>query len=65
MPLYDLDGYDPLTLAAKDGKTDVVKKLIAMKISPNSGTADGYSPLLAAIGHPEMGFSPVLGRHCP
>jgi hypothetical protein len=53
--LYDLDGYDPLTLAAKEGKIDVVKALLALKVSPNAEVADGYSPLLAAIAwHPEI-----------
>jgi hypothetical protein len=54
-PLYDLDGFDPLTLAAKEGKVEVVKQLLALKLSPNSKTADGYSPLLQALyDHPEI-----------
>ena len=54
-PLYDLDGDDPLTVAAKEGKTDVVKELLVRKVSPDSEAADGYPPLLAAISwHPEL-----------
>ena len=48
-PLYDLNGNDPLTLAAKDGQPEVVRKLLALKLSPNTLSADGYSPLLMAL----------------
>lgn len=50
-PLYDLDGLDPLTLAAREGKVEVVKQLLALKVSPNNKTADGYSPLLQALNY--------------
>jgi hypothetical protein len=55
-PLYDLDGKDPLTLAAEDGQLEVVRKLLALKLSPNTQSADGYSPLLMALNwdHPEI-----------
>ena len=48
-PLYDVDGFDPLTLAVKEGKVEVVKQLLTLNVSPNSESADGYSPLLAAL----------------
>jgi ankyrin repeat protein len=48
-PLYDLDGDDPLTLETRHGKADVLRKLLEVKVSPNSETAEGYSALLAAI----------------
>lgn len=48
-PLYDYDGRDPLTLAAYEGKTAVVRRLLALNLSPNTKSADGYSPLLMAL----------------
>jgi hypothetical protein len=54
-PLYDLDGFDPLTSAAKEGQLEVVRQLLKLKLSPNTESADGYSPLLMALwGHPEI-----------
>jgi Ankyrin repeats (3 copies) len=55
-PLYDLNGHDPLTLAAMGGQTEVVKLLLTLNMSPNTESADGYSPLLAAFNwdHPEI-----------
>lgn len=59
-PLYDLDGFDPLTLAAKEGKVDVVKQLLALNVSPNSESADGYSPLLAALYLDNLDIAVIL-----
>jgi hypothetical protein len=54
-PLYDLDGLDPLTLAVKEGKVEVVKQLLALKLSANSKTAEDYSPLLQSLNdYPEI-----------
>jgi cytohesin len=60
VPLYDLDGFDPLTLAAKEGKIEVVKQLLALKLSPNSKTADGYSPLLQALNYDNSEIASLL-----
>lgn len=54
-PLYNLDGLDPLTSAAKEGQLEVVRQLLKLKLSPNIESADGYSPLLMALrDHREM-----------
>jgi ankyrin repeat protein len=59
-PLYDLDGSDPLTLAAKEGKVEVVKQLLALNVSPNIEAADGYSPLLAALNLDHLEIAAAL-----
>jgi Ankyrin repeats (3 copies)/Ankyrin repeats (many copies) len=59
-PLYDLDGFDPLTLAAKEGKVEVVKQLLAFNVSPNIETADGYSPLLASLNLDHLEIAALL-----
>ncbi len=55
-PLYDLDGHDPLAVAAKEGKVDVIRQLLKLGLSPNEKSADGYSPLLMALNweHPDV-----------
>jgi hypothetical protein len=59
-PLYDLDGSDPLTLAAKENKAEVVKQLLALNVSPNIESADGYSPLLAALNQDSLDIAEAL-----
>ncbi len=59
-PLYDLDGSDPLTLAAKENKVEVVKQLLALNVSPNIESADGYSPLLAALNQDRLEIPAAL-----
>jgi rhodanese-related sulfurtransferase len=55
-PLYDLDGDDPPSLAAREGQVEVVRQLLALKLSPDARSADGFSPLLMALHweHPEI-----------
>jgi len=52
-PLYDLGGATPLTLGAQEGKTGVVKQLLAGGLSPNTHSADGNSPLMTALSRKE------------
>jgi hypothetical protein len=54
--LFDVGGSDPVTVAAKEGNLVLVRLLLKLGLSPNTGCADGYSPLLMALNweHPEV-----------
>jgi ankyrin repeat protein len=47
--LFDLGGYGPLTVAAKEKCPKMVELLLSLGESPNSTDADGFVPLLMAL----------------
>jgi ankyrin repeat protein len=47
--LFDLGGYGPLTVAAKEKRPKMVELLLSLGESPNSTDADGFVPLLMAL----------------
>ena len=54
--MHDVDGNVPLSVAAKDGRLDVVKLLVELGESPNAADADGFTPLMMALhwNHPDV-----------
>jgi ankyrin repeat protein len=49
MPLFDLGGMGPLTIAAKEKHPRMVELLLNLGESPNNPDADGFGPLLMAL----------------
>jgi hypothetical protein len=47
--IRDVDGKVPLSVAAKDGRLDIVKLLVGLGEPPNSADADGFTPLMMAL----------------
>jgi len=47
--IRDVDGKVPLSVAAKDGHTDMVKLLVELGETPNTADADGFTPLMMAL----------------